>query len=298
MSKKAQYDFTSIPAGSKSKAKETTAKVIRTAVLIFLGILSLIPFYMMFVNATRESMDIQTGVSFVFGDHLKQNLATFNIKQNGLGVTILESMINSLMIAVPSTLLCVYFSSLTAYGMHAYEFKGKKFLWGFIMAVMMVPNQVFAVGFYKMMIEWKLIDTYWPLIIPSVAAPVVVFFMRQYLKGALPHAIIEAARIDGSGEFKTFNAVVIPILKPAIATQAIFQFVASWNNLFIPSMIINSGNKKTLPMFVQALMGDAFKADYGVIFLALSITILPMFVIYFLLSKFIVEGVALGSVKE
>lgn len=298
MSKRAQYDFTSIPAGSKSKAKETTAKVIRTAVLIFLGILSLIPFYMMFVNATRESMDIQTGVSFVFGDHLKQNLATFNIKQNGLGVTILESMINSLMIAVPSTLLCVYFSSLTAYGMHAYEFKGKKFLWGFIMAVMMVPNQVFAVGFYKMMIEWKLIDTYWPLIIPSVAAPVVVFFMRQYLKGALPHAIIEAARIDGSGEFKTFNAVVIPILKPAIATQAIFQFVASWNNLFIPSMIINSGNKKTLPMFVQALMGDAFKADYGVIFLALSITILPMFVIYFLLSKFIVEGVALGSVKE
>lgn len=298
MSKKAQYDFTSIPAGSKSKAKETTAKVIRTAVLIFLGILSLIPFYMMFVNATRESMDIQTGVSFVFGDHLKQNLATFNIKQNGLGVTILESMINSLMIAVPSTLLCVYFSSLTAYGMHAYEFKGKKLLWGFIMAVMMVPNQVFAVGFYKMMIEWKLIDTYWPLIIPSVAAPVVVFFMRQYLKGALPHAIIEAARIDGSGEFKTFNAVVIPILKPAIATQAIFQFVASWNNLFIPSMIINSGNKKTLPMFVQALMGDAFKADYGVIFLALSITILPMFVIYFLLSKFIVEGVALGSVKE
>ncbi len=298
MSKKAQYDFTSIPAGSKSKARETTAKIIRTVVLIFLGILSLIPFYMMFVNATRESMDIQTGVSFVFGDHLKQNLATFNIKQNGLGVTILESMVNSLMVAVPSTILCVYFSSLTAYGMHAYEFKGKKILWGFIMAVMMVPNQVFAVGFYKMMIEWKLIDTYWPLIIPSVAAPVVVFFMRQYLKGALPHAIIEAARIDGSGEFKTFNSVVIPILKPAIATQAIFQFVASWNNLFIPSMIINSGNKKTLPMFVQALMGDAFKADYGVIFLALSITILPMFVIYFLLSKFIVEGVALGSVKE
>ncbi len=298
MSKKEAVDFTSIPAGSKSKAKETAAKVIRTAVLIFLGILSLIPFYMMFVNATRESMDIQTGVSFVFGDHLKQNIETFSVKQNGLGVTILESMVNSLLVAVPSTVLCVYFSSLTAYGMHAYEFKGKKILWGFIMAVMMVPNQVFAVGFYKMMIKWNLIDTYWPLILPSIAAPVVVFFMRQYLKGALPHAIIEAARIDGSGEFKTFNAVVIPILKPAIATQAIFQFVASWNNLFIPSMIINSGEKKTLPMFVQALMGDAFKADYGVIFLALSITILPMFVIYFLLSKFIVEGVALGSVKE
>lgn len=108
---------------------------------------------------------------------------------------------------------------------------------------------------------------------------------------------VEAARIDGSGEFHTFNTIVLPIMKPALAVQAIFQFVANWNSLFLPSLIINSTGKKTLTMFVQMLMGESFRADYGVIFLALSITILPMFVMYFLLSRYIVEGVSLGSVK-
>ena len=188
-------------------------------------------------------------------------------------------------------------SALTAYGIHAYDFKLKKAAWGFILAVMMVPTQVFAIGYYKFMIQLKLIDTYWPLIIPAITTPVVVFFLRQYLLGALPLEVVEAARIDGSGEFHTFNTIVLPIMKPALAVQAIFQFVANWNSLFLPSLIINSTGKKTLTMFVQMLMGESFRADYGVIFLALSITILPMFIMYFLLSRYIVEGVSLGSVK-
>ena len=171
------------------------------------------------------------------------------------------------LVTVPATALSVYFSALTAYGIHAYDFKLKKAAWGFILAVMMVPT------------------------------PVVVFFLRQYLLGALPLEVVEAARIDGSGEFHTFNTIVLPIMKPALAVQAIFQFVANWNSLFLPSLIINSTGKKTLTMFVQMLMGESFRADYGVIFLALSITILPMFVMYFLLSRYIVEGVSLGSVK-
>lgn len=206
-------------------------------------------------------------------------------------------MVNSLLVTVPATALSVYFSALTAYGIHAYDFKLKKAAWGFILAVMMVPTQVFAIGYYKFMIQLKLIDTYWPLIIPAITTPVVVFFLRQYLLGALPLEVVEAARIDGSGEFHTFNTIVLPIMKPALAVQAIFQFVANWNSLFLPSLIINSTGKKTLTMFVQMLMGESFRADYGVIFLALSITILPMFVMYFLLSRYIVEGVSLGSVK-
>ena len=192
----------------------------------------------------------------------------------------------------------MYFSSLTAYGIHAYEFKMKRAAWNFILFVMMVPTQVFAIGFYKFMIQLGLIDTYWPLIIPGITTPAVVFFMRQYLRGALPLEIVEAARIDGSGEFHTFNTIVVPMMKPAIATQAIFQFVFSWNNLFLPSLIISSSDKKTLTLFVQMLMGESFRTDYGVVFLSLSITILPMFVMYFILSRYIVEGVSLGGVKE
>ena len=273
------------------------AKIIRTIVMVFLCVLSLLPFYLMFVNGTRTSNEVKSGISFWFGSNLLENLHNFDLKQRGLGVTALGSMVNSLLVTVPATALSVYFSALTAYGIHAYDFKLKKAAWGVILAVMMVPTQVFAIGYYKFMIQLKLIDTYWPLIIPAITTPVVVFFLRQYLLGALPLEVVEAARIDGSGEFHTFNAIVLPIMKPALAVQAIFQFVANWNSLFLPSLIINSTGKKTLTMFVQMLMGESFRADYGVIFLALSITILPMFIMYFLLSRYIVEGVSLGSVK-
>lgn len=275
----------------------TVTKTLRTVVLVLLSILSLIPFYLMFVNATHTSNEVKAGISLWFGSALEQNLATFQQKQQGVGITAWQSMINSLIIAVPSTVLSVYFSALTAYGFHTYRFRLRKFAWGFILAVMMVPTQVYAVGFYKFMVQLGLIDSYLPLIIPAITTPAVVFFMRQYLKGALPLEMVEASRIDGCGEFRTFNQIVLPIMKPALATQAIFQFVASWNNLFMPSMIINSSSKKTLTMFVQMLMGDSFRTDYGVVFLALSITILPMFVVYFILSRYIVEGVSLGSVK-
>lgn len=273
-------------------------RLLRALVLTLLSVLSLIPFYLMFVNATHTSNEVKSGINLWFGSSLRDNLATFNKKQQGVGVSVLQSMGNSLCIAVPSTILSVYFSSLTAYGIHAYRFRGRKLAWGFILAVMMVPTQVFAVGFYKFMLQLGLIDSYLPLIIPSITTPTVVFFMHQYLQGALPLEMVEAARIDGCGEFRIFNRIVLPIMKPALATQAIFQFVASWNSLFMPSMIINSTKKKTLTMFVQTLMGESFRTDYGVVFLALSITILPMFVVYFLLSRYIVEGVALGSVKE
>lgn len=272
--------------------------VIRTCVCVFLCLVSLLPFYLLFINATRTSNAIRAGVSLFPGANLSNNLTQLNIKQQGLGITILGSMLNSFVIAVPATLLSVYFSSMTAYGIHIYSFRLKNAAWTFIMAVMMVPSQVVAIGFYKFMLQIGLMDTYWPLILPWIATPTVVFFMRQYLQGSLPVEMVEAARIDGSSELGTFNRIVVPLMKPAIATQAIFQFVASWNNLFLPSMIITTTGKKTLPMFVQMLNSDAFKTDYGIVYLGLALTILPLFIVYFVLSKFIVEGVTIGGVKE
>ena len=285
--------------GLANKAKAVKKqKRIRNIVMIILCIISLIPFYLMFVNATRTSNQVQAGLSLLFGSNLKNNIANFNQAQNGLGITVFKSMFNSFKVAVPFTLLSVYFSSATAYGIHNYEFKGKKAAWAFIMAVMMVPTQVFAIGFYQFMMKINLLDTYWPLIIPGITTPAVVFFLKQYMEGALSKELVEAARIDGSGEIRTFNTIVIPLMKPAIATQAIFQFVASWNNLFMPTLIISSSKKKTLTMFVQMLTSESFRTDYGVVFLGLAITILPMLVMYIILSRFIVEGVSLGGVKE
>lgn len=109
---------------------------------------------------------------------------------------------------------------------------------------MMIPTQVTALGFIRLMRSMNLMDSFIPLIVPAVAAPITFFYMKQYMESTLPLSLIEAARIDGSGEFRTFNSIVLPLMKPAIAVQAIFGFVSSWNNYFTPALILQSDNKR------------------------------------------------------
>lgn len=283
---------------SSYSAKLMVNRVIRTIVCIFLCLLSLFPFYIMIINATRDSDSIKTGLSLIPSSNFMANIDTLMKKAEGVGAPFWRALLNSFIVAAPTTLLAVYFPTMTAYGIHAYSFKLRKFAWGFIMAIMMVPSQVSIVGFYQFLLKIDLIDSYIPLIVPAVAAPSVVFFMRQYMQSSLPLEVIEAARIDGASEFRTFNTIVLPLMKPAIATQAIFQFIASWNNLFTPTILINTTSKSTLPMFIQILRSEQFRTDYGMVYMGLFLTIIPIFVVYFILSKYIIAGVALGGVKE
>ena len=163
---------------------------------------------------------------------------------------------------------------------------------------MMIPTQVTALGFLQLLGKMHLDDSFIPLIIPSIAAPVTFFYMKQYMESNLPLELVEAARIDGSGEFKTFNTIVFPLMKPAIAVQAIFTFVQSWNNYFIPALVLHSDKKKTLPVLIAQLRSaDFLKFDMGKVYMMITIAILPVMIVYLLLSKYIVRGVALGSVK-
>ena len=164
--------------------------------------------------------------------------------------------------------------------------------------IMTVPTQVTALGFINLMDKFHMMDTFWPLIIPSVAAPAVFFFMKQYMDSALPIEIVEAARIDGSNEFGTFNKIVLPIMKPAFAVQAIFTFVTSWNNYFTPALILKKNNLKTLPILIAQLRSaDFLKFDMGKVYMMILLSILPVVIVYLCLSKYIIQGVALGSVK-
>lgn len=226
-----------------------------------------------------------------------KNWKNLLVKQSGMQLTMGRAMLNSLIIAVPGTFCAVYFSAMTAYGIHVYDFKGRKFAWAFIMAIMMIPSQITIIGFYKFMMKLNMLDNYLPLIVPTIAAPAVVFFMKQYMESTLSLEMIEAARIDGAGEFRIFNTIIVPLLKPALATQAIFQFIAQWNNLFTPSILLTTESKKTLPLFVQMLTSDQFKVDFGVVYMGLFITVIPLIIAYLLLSKYIVAGVSLGGVK-
>ncbi len=271
-------------------------RVIAYILCIFLACLSLFPFIIMVVNATRDTPSIQSSpISFLFGSNLKRNFEILTSKDMFSPWTGLK---NSLIISVAATVLTVYFSTLTAYALVAYEWKLKGPFFAAILAVMMIPATVTSIGFYQFMYRIKWTNNLLPLILPAIAAPGTVFFMRQFMIPALPMEIVQSARVDGASEFRTFNQIVLPIMKPAMATQAIFAFVASWNNLFIPQILLTKKEVYTMPIMVSLLNGDIYKVEYGAIYLGILLTVLPIFVIYFSLSKYIIAGVALGGVKE
>lgn len=271
-----------------------TRRIIAYIVLVLISILCLFWFYILFINATRSNGELQSGFTAIPSTHLMENWK--NLTAGTLPVV--KGMFNSLFVSALCAVLCTYFSAMTAYAIHAYTFKLKKYIYSFILAVMMIPTQVTALGFLDLIRKMKLIDSFVPLIVPAVAAPVTFFFMKQYMESTLPLSLIEAARIDGSGEFSTFNRIVIPLMKPAIAVQAIFTFVSNWNNYFVPALVLQTDTKKTLPILIANLRSaDWLKFDMGQVYVMIAFSIFPVIIVYLLLSKHIVQGVAMGSVK-
>jgi multiple sugar transport system permease protein len=274
---------------------QVVMKVIKYVVCISLAILSILPFWIMIVNATRSTYEIQQhAIALLPSKFLFSNLEVLQ----GKSFNPVRGFINSVVISTGATACAVYFSSLTAYALVAYSWRLRQSFFTFIMVIMMIPAQVTSIGFYQFMYKIGLTNNYLPLILPSIAAPVMVFFMRQYLQASLSIDIVNSGRIDGAGEFTIFNRIIIPIMKPAIATQAIFSFVGSWNSLFMPMILLTDTEKYTMPIMVSLLRGDIYKTEYGTVYLGLALTVLPLFIVYFLLSKYIIAGVALGGVKE
>ena len=265
-------------------------------VLIVLAFLCLFFFYILIINATRSHAQLQLGFSALPGSSFLTNL---NNVLNDPSIPIARGILNSLIVSGSCAALVTYFSALTAYGIYAYSFKLKKAAFTFIMMILVMPTQVTAMGFLRLITGMGMDDSLLPLIIPSIASPAVFYFMHSYMQSSLSMSLVEAARIDGSGEFSTFNRIVLPIMKPAFAVQAIFTFVGSWNNYFIPALVITSKEKQTLPIMIATLRGsDYMNFDTGKIYMMITVAILPIIIIYLLLSKYIVEGVALGGVKE
>jgi multiple sugar transport system permease protein len=282
------------------KTSNTTLTIRRIVAYVVLGILvfiSLFPFFLLLINATRERR--QVGIQFYPGSELINNIKKLFAPATAVAYgSVYRALLNSLIISASASLLSVYFSAITAYATHVYHFKLRKFADTFILLIMMVPTQASAICFYRIMKNWGLTDSYIPLIVPAIAAPATYYFMKQYMASSLPLEIIEAARIDGCGEFRIFNSIVTPILKPAYAVQIIFTFVSNWNNFFMPRLIIDSKDKYTVPLVLsQMRVAGPQEKDNGVFYLYMVIAILPVVLVYLFLSKFIIRGIALGSVK-
>lgn len=278
----------------KVKRGNPVVRVIIYILCILLAVLSIMPFWIMITNATRSTTEIQQHAIALLPS--KYMLSNYKIL-TGKSFNPMRGFMNSMIISTGATLCTVYFSSLTAYALVVYKWKMRDAFFTFIMAVMMIPTQVVSIGFYQFIYRIHLTNNFLPLILPAIAAPSVVFFMRQFMIPSLHIDIINSARIDGAKEFYTFNTIVLPIMKPAIATQAIFAFVSKWNELFLPTILLTKQDLYTMPIMVSLLKGDIYKTEFGSIYMGLTLTILPLFVVYFLLSKYIIAGVALGGVK-
>lgn len=296
----ASVDYSKINADYHKKLKIQSTVIF--VVCIILTIICLLPIYILIMNATRSSTDITSnGISLLPGAFLGKNLNTLTTgSQYVTAFNAFYGFRNSLVIAVCSTALSVFFSGMTAYGLTVYDFKLRNAAFTFILAIMMIPVQVTSTGFLQFMVKLGLYDNYIPLIVPAIAAPQVVFFMKQYMESSFPLSIVEAARIDGCGELRTYLQIGMPMMKPAFAVQAIFAFVTNWNNYYTPSMILlsNKITQRTMPMMVAAVMNNDKLSDFGVKYAVIAISIIPVVIVYLLLSKFIIAGVALGGVKE
>lgn len=280
----------------KAKTSSHFRTILAHTVLIILSFMCLFFFYVLIINATRSHADLQKGFSALPGADFITNLK--NVANNAT-FPMFRGILNSLIVSSCSAALSTYFSSLTAYGLYAYNFKLKKFAFTFIMAILVMPTQVTAMGFLRLVTNLGMYDSLLPLIIPSIASPAVFYFMYSYLQSSLPLSLVEAARIDGFGEFSIFNKIVLPIIKPAIAVQAIFTFVGSWNNYFVPALILQSKDKMTVPILIATLRGaDYMNFDMGKVYMMITVAIIPIIFVYLLLSKYIIAGVALGGVKE
>lgn len=262
--------------------------------LTILGFACFLPFLLMMVNATRTGVEISTSFTFIPGSAIKDNWAVvfdyFNL---------FRGMANSLMIAIPATLLTSYFSALTAYGLAMYKFKGNSTIFGVIVVFMMIPGQLSLIGFYNLCQSLGMIDSYWPFILPAIASPGIVFFLRQYILSILPKSLLEAARIDGGKEIYIFHKIVLPIMSPGIATMAIGAFIGNWNNYLLPLIILTSKDKFTLPVMISTLNSATDMAkNQGAIYLAVAISVMPILIVFCFCSKYIIGSITAGGVKE
>jgi multiple sugar transport system permease protein len=262
--------------------------------MILLGLIAIVPVYVLMINATRSTEEINLGLALLPSTNAMNNWKALTSR----GFQIWQGFANSTFISTCATVLSIYFSALTAYGLHVYRFKGRSIIWAVILVIMMLPGSLTFIGFYQLMVLFNLTDTYYPLILPGIAAAATVLFIRQYMSSVLSMELIDAARIDGAGEYLIFNVIIIPVVIPALAAQSIFTFVGSWNNYLLPFVIISDDKKATLPMLIMYLRGDIYRTEYGGIYLGIAISLVPIIFFYMFMSRFIISGITMGGIKE
>lgn len=248
------------------------------------------PFLAMLVGSTQDNLTITTTFTLRPGDRFMENYQRMMQNKDIWG-----GFLNSMWLAVTNTALCLYFSSLTGYAFSKFQFKGRGALFTFIMVVMMLPGQLGVIGFYREVNDMKLLNTYWPLIIPAISNCFAVFFFKQYLDTGLPNELIEAALMDGCGEIGIFHRIVLPCMGAALVTQGVMSFIGNWNSYLNPLLILNRTRMMTLPVLLASIKSGGGVSDYGAQYVGILISVAPLLVIFTFANKVIMEKIAIGA---
>lgn len=261
------------------------------AVLIMAAILSLGPFYWMFVNATQPSEEIfRVPPHFLPGSHLIENFGHLEKE-----ISISKAVRNSLVTTGVYTVLSVLISAMAGYGFAKFRFWGRDKMFFLLLASMMIPYQVTLIPLFQMMVKLEWLNTWQAVILPTLANPFGIYLMRQNIK-AIPDELLEAARVDGCGEVRIFFTVVLPVMRPALAALSIFMFMAQWNSFIWPLLVLNTKEMYTLPVALSTLVGYT-RIDYGQVMLGTTLSTLPIMVIFLILQRQFISGILGGSVK-
>lgn len=260
--------------------------------LILLAVLCLIPFWFMFTMASTDPGTLFSTLPLLPSNQLLGNykilMDTFNIWR---------SFRNSVVVALSSTLMQLFFSTLSGYAFAKHRFKGKELLFGFIFITMFIPGQLAWIGFVQEMKAFKLLDTWWPLILPSLGSSFGIFVMRGYIHEAIPDSLIESARLDGCSEMRSFFSIVVPLVVPMLASLGILTFMGSWNNFSGALVVLFSAKKYTLPLTI-ATIRNLQNVDYPLMCCGILFSTIPIVIVFLSASRLFIEALTSGAVKE
>jgi len=265
-------------------------KIVKWLFIGSLTLISLFPFYVMIMMSTYYSENIFKGLPLLPSDYLFENLVTV------FKTDFLRVYANSLTVSVGSVLLGVLTSTLIGYSVAKFHFKLKNFLTYFIIITMMVPAQVGLIGYIIEMRHMGFGNTLMPVILTWSAWSFGAFFMVQFIRDTVPGELLECARMDGASEPRIFLGIVLPLIKPGIATLSTLVFLWSWNNYLLPLVTINNSKWYTLPVFISTL-GIVHRTDYGARMAALAMATLPVLIVFLLGSRTFIKGITAGAVK-
>lgn len=283
---------TSANQETRSRPSQVIRKALLYAVLLFLAALTLFPFYWMFVLATHSQGDIYSAPPPLwFGEYLTRNYEALTSR-----LPYVRNIWNSLYIAIMATVTTVFFASLAGFGFAMYQFRFKKLLFAIVIASLMIPPLLGIIPYY-LIIQWLgWLDTPRAIWVPGMAGAFGIFLMRQYIASVMSRDLMDAARIDGASEFRIYWNIVLPIIKPGLATLGMLTFIGQWNNFLGPLVVLSSRENYTVPLALRTLQG-LIQTDWGAVLLGSSLAVIPLLVIFVLASRQVIEGLTAGSVK-